>query len=570
MLFPEEDAPLLKAWMVKRIEDTSDADAEVLAEYIIALLRHDGTRDEVRQLCEAEIPDFLSEDPKAFLDDVFQALVYKSYVPGAPPPPKVPPPAALPAKPMHNQEQQQAPRQAQQGQSATGRKRGYRDVDAPGNDPTPSYTDYQRPIKQARRQGGDFPQMPMPMPMPMPPFDPEDPNAMANFFNSMAMAYPGMPMPPFPLPGQQGGGRGGRRRRKRCRDFENKGVCPRGPSCMFDHGGDADLMPLDWEGAVAAGQAPRGRRGGKRGGGRGGGGSGGRAPFSAEGPVEDQTRSTIVVENIPEENCDEEQVRAFFGQFGTVEDVSLMPRRHLAIVKYDGWAAANAAYRSPKVIFDNRFVKVFWHKEDQDVSGARSASASAPAEPEIDPEEFRQRQEEAQRAHREREEKRQELERQRTDLERRQQELMDRHREEAARLQAKLDERNGTPAADAAGSNPLLAKLAALEREAKMLGIDPDAVDEDDASSAGGAFRGGWRGRGRGRGGPWRGGGRGGAPLGVGARHATYAQYSLDNRPKRVAITGADFQVPESDEALRHFLLVSPPTPTCFGLPCRY
>ncbi|KAH0496704.1 hypothetical protein TgHK011_004053 [Trichoderma gracile] len=88
MLFPEEDAPLLKTWIVKRIENTSDADSDVLADYVIALLKHDGDAESVRKLCEAEIPDFLTEDPKTFLDDVFQAIAYKSYRPGAPPPPK--------------------------------------------------------------------------------------------------------------------------------------------------------------------------------------------------------------------------------------------------------------------------------------------------------------------------------------------------------------------------------------------------------------------------------------------------------------------------------------------------
>lgn len=82
MLFPEEDAPLLKAWIVKRIENTyaatlpparlvrrmltsaehrSDADSDVLADYVIALLKHDGDPASVRKLCEEEIPDFLTE-----------------------------------------------------------------------------------------------------------------------------------------------------------------------------------------------------------------------------------------------------------------------------------------------------------------------------------------------------------------------------------------------------------------------------------------------------------------------------------------------------------------------------
>lgn len=39
----------------------SDADADVLADYVLALLRHDGDVKDVRKLCEDEIPDFLKE-----------------------------------------------------------------------------------------------------------------------------------------------------------------------------------------------------------------------------------------------------------------------------------------------------------------------------------------------------------------------------------------------------------------------------------------------------------------------------------------------------------------------------
>lgn len=39
----------------------SDADADVLADYVLALLRHDGDEAAVRKLCEEEIPDFLKE-----------------------------------------------------------------------------------------------------------------------------------------------------------------------------------------------------------------------------------------------------------------------------------------------------------------------------------------------------------------------------------------------------------------------------------------------------------------------------------------------------------------------------
>lgn len=39
----------------------SDADSDVLADYVIALLKHDGDKASVRKLCEEEIPDFLTE-----------------------------------------------------------------------------------------------------------------------------------------------------------------------------------------------------------------------------------------------------------------------------------------------------------------------------------------------------------------------------------------------------------------------------------------------------------------------------------------------------------------------------
>lgn len=318
-------------------------------------------------------------------------------------------------------------------------------------------------------------------------------------------------------------------------------------------------MPLNMESNRGRG-GRRGARSGKKG--------GSRAPFSAEGPIQDRSKTAIVVENIPEENFSEEEVQGFFSQFGNVEDIQMQPYKRLAIVKYDKWGSANAAYKSHKAIFDNRFVKVFWYKEpsgpeaSQAVNGAKSNSDvgedAMDVEPDLDPEEFQRRQEEAQKNYQERENKRAEIERQRQELEKKQQELLDRHREETERLRSKLSEKNGgdgqasTPATGAAA---LRAKLALLESEAKILGIDPDAAESPVGSFP--ARGGGYRGRGgfppRGRG---RGGGRGGFGNGEG-RHAAYAQYSIDNRPKKLAITGVDFSLPEKDEGLRHFLLVS-------------
>lgn len=332
-----------------------------------------------------------------------------------------------------------------------------------------------------------------------------------------------------------------------------------------------------------------------------------RAAFSAEGPVLDRTKSTIVVENIPEEHFTEDEVRSFFSQYGTIVEVSMRPYKHLAIVKYDSWTAANAAYRSPKVIFDNRFVKVFWYKEQPEEeqpasatkdgggppSSAREGSAAPSATPEIDMEDFLRRQEEAQRAFEEKRQKAAEIERQREELERKQKDLLAKQQAERQKLYARIaelsssaagkkepsassgsgggggeEERKKPSGGGSAQSEALRAQLAALEAEAKQLGIDPDAVlEEEEAPWGGFGYRGGGY-RGRGRGGGYvprgrggyvsRGGYRGrGGGVARGGGHAAYAAYSIDNRPKKVALSGVDFTDDEKSETLRQFLFVS-------------
>lgn len=320
----------------------------------------------------------------------------------------------------------------------------------------------------------------------------------------------------------------------------------------------------------------------------------GRAPIAANGPVHDKTKSTIVVQHIPAEHFTEADIRGYFSQFGDITEVTLQEASRLAVIKYDSWDAANAAWSSPKVIFDNRFVKVFWYKDEADASfkgkvtnGMKNGASNGETpnnednEPEFDMDEFLRKQKEAQKAHEEKVRKREEIEKERQALEDRQKELLARQQEEKRKLQAKLtrgaDDQSLSPAGAKStnGEKPstqaeaLRAQLAALEEEANSLGIDPDAQDESYSWSPRG------RGRGRrvyrGRGGfppraAYRGGysyrGRGGGPE---ARHTAYAAYSLDLRPKIIAITGADFTIPEKDEALRQYLFVSSPPWSPFG-----
>ncbi|PHH83515.1 hypothetical protein CDD82_66 [Ophiocordyceps australis] len=581
VLFPEEHAGLLKEWIVSRIENTSDADSDVLAEYVIALLRHDGDEATIRALCEQEIPDFLDEDPKAFLDDVFGAMKHKSYLQGQQPPPE-------------SSSSHQPSRPLPQAGPVLGKKRAFEEqADGPGS-MQQGASHPARSSKQARRGGrramDDFgnphaghPVISLPLPPQpppgMPPFDPSNP--METIMQLQAMGIPFPAFPAFPQPNfDTRTPRNQSRKRGRCRDYDTKGYCARGSTCMYDHGDESIYVPptapqteeYDPHNAAmgitgVATQPPfafaftpdlnRGRGRKTRASQRGGRKGGARAPFSADGPVLDRSKSTIVVENIPEESFSDQIVRGFFSQFGNITDVNLQPYKHLAVVKFDSWAAANDAYRSPKVIFDNRFVKVFWYKDDSDAQaapgtpqkGASGVDSSAPwTQEDGGTTEFRKKQQEAQKQHEEREAKKAELEHQRQLLEQQQQELVAKHQAEKERLKAKLTNKGQGDSAASSDTDVLRAQLAALEQEAMRLGIDPNVTDDGSGSRGGPRGRGGFRGRsGRGRG--------RGTLRGHEARHAAYAQYSIDNRPRKVTLSGADFTPAAMDEKLRHFLL---------------
>ena len=623
----------------------SDADADVLADYVLALLRHDGDVNTVRALCEAEIPDFLKEDSHVFVQDVFDAILYRSYVPGAPHPPErnsIPssaPPTGPSAPSYGNLGMPGAP----VGPQNASRKRSYNDRgDADAHDRSGPYGDANgRAYKHPRRggnmsrghhegfnngrggfQGGPsstgipqqgFPNMlSMPSPPPgMPAFDQNNPMAAFLAMQAMGMPLPGMPpLSQAPSPASRGSPPGAQQKKQRCRDYDQKGFCARGNTCMFEHGQDSIYVPAGSNGeeydpsnsSLMAGvenNSSNGARGnwthrGDRGRGRGGmrgdrggyasKGRGGRAEFSSDRPNYDKSKTTIVVEQIPEEKFSEEEVRGFFSEFGNIAEVTMRPYKRLAIVKYDNYEGAKTAYNSPKVIFDNRFVKVYWYVDQDSLPKPPSGSAPKPSngandgvtnqaptstdpEPQIDLEEFARKQQDVQKAHEEKMKKKQEMDAARKELEKRQEDLLKSQAEEKRKLMERIAAKQGkagipattpdssTPAASERSTtqtDALRAQLAALEAEAKSLGIDPNAT-EDSWSGGRGRGRGGYRGRGtfapRGSRGGYR--GRGGAPYARGG-----GAYNLDNRPKKIGLTGVDFSNPDKDESLRQYLLV--------------
>ncbi|KAF2154157.1 hypothetical protein K461DRAFT_292827 [Myriangium duriaei CBS 260.36] len=558
MQLSDETISLLRPYIVKQLESVSEADNEVLADYVLELIKSEGDEAAVEKNAKEQLSEFL-EGGDVFVDQVFHAIRTKAYDPNA----TQPIPSVI------------APRSAtgENAQNGGGsRKRSFReDEDTAMQDVGARGGRDNRPMKAARRGRGDHlhgrggrgggrggfqQQQQMPMGMPGFNFDPSDPMA-AFMAMQQALANGGMPFQQQPQQHKKTG--------KRCRDYDNKGVCMRGASCPYDHGTDYETTyeaPQTGDQHYARGRG-RGR------GDRGRTSRGGRADFSSAGPSHDRNNTSVVVENIPAESFSEDVVRSFFSEFGTIESVTLKDDRSLAIIAFSDHDSAQRAYDSPKVIFDNRFVKVYWYKPDQtngnNWRGGRGGSASArgdhpaasdttmaEAEPTPDPAIFAAQQAAAQ----ERFESQRAARTAREELEAK----IKAQAEEREALLKRLAAKTGGPKPDApAAEDPtpqtqaLRAKLAALEAEAKSIGLNPDAPEQGQQQQ--------WAPRGRGRGyggygyaprgrGGWR-GGRGGAPLGGAVKR-------LDNRPRALSVTFGEGKWDEQrEEALRQFLLFS-------------
>ncbi|KAL3461592.1 hypothetical protein BJX64DRAFT_260503 [Aspergillus heterothallicus] len=625
MQLTEEQATEVKNWVVKKLEDISDADSDVLADYVLALIRTDAPDEEIRKASVENLEDFLREHTSEFVDELFATFATKQAPPSAPNPadqlqtpqgaasaPQIPVPSKPPSGPTHGSH---VPPAYADGLFNNSRKRTYNDGFSGENDREDVIQ--QRSFKTPRRgrgggrgdwmgrdghaAAGPPGQFPHPsaggfpvMPPAFPGFDQNDP--MAAMMALQNMGFPQMPgMPPMPMPpgggapGQQGDQMGVKSTEK-CPFYETQGICYLGAACPYQHdtvpGSSrpdeydpkssnivSDFQRRSSEAPTRGNERGRGRGRG-RGGDRGGfANRGRRSEFSSAGPSDDPSVKTIVVEQIPDDKLDDFTVREFFSQFGEIADISIQPHKKLALVTFGDHAAAKAAWSSPKVIFDNRFVKVYWHKpkgersHDQRPGYNDTREESQP----FNREEFDRQQEEAQRAHEEKLKRRQETEEAKQALEKQREELLKKQEEEKQRLLQKI----GAAAPSSASSNgmavqsptdenaseqtkQLRAQLAALEAEAKSLGLDPnnspDANQSYRGRGRGGYFggRGGYPPRGRGYDPSYRGSyrGRGG---GFPAR-GRGGVLRLDNRPKRVAVSGIKPNS-EQDEAFRQFLI---------------
>lgn len=61
----------LRGWLVVQLEPISEADPDVLARYVMALLRNDKPLAQLRSLCAEQLEDFLGDGAIAFVEQLF-------------------------------------------------------------------------------------------------------------------------------------------------------------------------------------------------------------------------------------------------------------------------------------------------------------------------------------------------------------------------------------------------------------------------------------------------------------------------------------------------------------------
>ena len=97
-------------------------------------------------------------------------------------------------------------------------------------------------------------------------------------------------------------------------------------------------------------------------------------------PTERRKDKTLVMEKIPDDKLSLESVNDWFKRFGTVTNVAIDRPSSKALISFSSHEEAHAAWKSEDAVFNNRFVKLFWHRplEGHGQLGSKMLAASAP------------------------------------------------------------------------------------------------------------------------------------------------------------------------------------------------
>ncbi|KXN84792.1 hypothetical protein AN958_12086 [Leucoagaricus sp. SymC.cos] len=419
MIYDPATAPHLKPWLVRTLEPICDAEPGALADYVLALLKHNASEPEMRKELLSQLDEFLEKECPPFVDTLFTVLRTKSYLPyAAEPEPStktvdngIPIPLDLITPPP-----------ADTG-SDRSRKRS---IEADDRDDRPSAKG-PRLNSQGHfsRYGGQ---------------SSGQWEGRGDEGRGRGYANGGMDGYNMHMMGGMGHMNGDRRsqsyqppgqKRGICRDYHNNGYCARGAMCKYSHGEDAmvpgqlypmhpgmpfmsmfpggmpfvpgggydpndsridmrprhqrapmlprnqqeeggvvhasgelpviqDLtpaIPKDSTDATAAEGQPQTQHVPAVGDEQSQPSQQKDAAYDPQAPERRVGDKTLVVEKIPEDKLSLENVNDWFKRFGAVTNVAIDPKGGKALVSFSSHDEAHAAWKSEDAVFNNRFVK---------------------------------------------------------------------------------------------------------------------------------------------------------------------------------------------------------------------
>ncbi|ORY45433.1 hypothetical protein BCR35DRAFT_311090 [Leucosporidium creatinivorum] len=317
------DLASLRPWLQLHLEPICDADPVVLSDYIVALLKHEVSIDDLKKLCQEQLEDFLGQETAPFITRLFFFLTT---------PPSL---ASMRAEPPQGPRGLKRPLDASASTSLA----------AQGKRPPPQFS-------AASQQGAPL------------------------GVHAMAPSGPQAGFNPAP---RRGDPKASRAPRELCKDYHFRGFCARGAGCPYQHdeGASAAVPPLPFFSPFPA-MPPYPSIPGRPAPPPFGAPPPPFPPPSAGGPPGRRrpnvppyqghdgrplSTTTLAVENVPRDALTSTNVRQFFEQFGAVTSVAVDPPGLRALVTFATPDQAKRALTSPEAIFGNRFVRVYRARE---------------------------------------------------------------------------------------------------------------------------------------------------------------------------------------------------------------
>jgi PWI domain-containing protein/RNA recognition motif-containing protein len=264
------DTASTRIYLSRELANISDADPQILADYILALLRHDKPMDEMKRVCLENLHDFLHERTERFVESLFEYLVKGERA----------------ASTLHNNNTTHPQQQYSSHEQVTREENDNEDRHGRRHD---RRRERERELSPESRHRRSFP---------------------SSRGSSRHRAAHPFPFPPPPM---------------------SFGVQP--PFGMQrSHG---IHIP--------------------------------RPPHRTRRNVGEGGDTRLVVDRIPFEHCSIASVNSFFSKFGTLVNVTVNADQRRARIQFATNEEAHQAYHSADAIFDNRFVKLYWDREGEDI-----------------------------------------------------------------------------------------------------------------------------------------------------------------------------------------------------------